>query len=158
MMKFIDILDMMHSPLKKVVLSLGAIPQHPIHHPEGDVLIHTEVVTNRVIKYTNDIDLILSAVFHDLGKIDTLAFTETGIPTAHAHEKFSADLVREYADWIEMMGGNVDKIHYIVYNHMRVKKLISGEMRPAKKDAFIQETFFVDLMRFTQHDKGGTKI
>jgi hypothetical protein len=153
---FTDILDLMPSPLKNLVLSLHKIPQNEKFHPEGDVLVHTEVVTNRVIKYTNDTDLILSAVFHDLGKIETLAFTEAGVPTAHGHEKVSADLVREYASWIKMQGGDVNKIHYIVYNHMRVKRL--GEMRVAKADLFMQDEHFAQLMRFSIHDKGGTKI
>lgn len=120
-------------------------------------MTHTEIVTKRVLKYTpDDTDLILAAIFHDLGKIDTLAFTDAGIPTAHGHEKVSAELVEEWGDWIRFMGGDVVKIKYIVRNHMRVKNM--EIMRPVKKDEFILDQFFVDLFRFSQHDKGGTKI
>lgn len=112
-------------------------------------------MTKRVIKYTDNIDLALAAIFHDLGKIETLAFTESGAPTAHGHEKVSARLVLEWGNWIESMGGNVEKIEYVVKNHMRLK--VMADMRPVKKDSFILDPFFVDLMRFGQHDRRGTE-
>jgi hypothetical protein len=55
--------------LKKILFNQWQAKQNPKWHPEGNTLKHIIVVTKRAIdKFPNDIDLILSAYFHDLGK------------------------------------------------------------------------------------------
>lgn len=133
-------------------------PQNITYHPEGNVAKHIITVTNRAIKqFPNNINLILAAFFHDLGKIDTLAY-KNDKPTAHGHEDVSATLVKRYANWIEELGGNVDEIEYIVSNHMKIKSNVWDVMKQKKKDKITSNPAWQDLEKFGKIDKGGLTV
>ena len=143
--------------LQTIIWQQWKAPQNPKHHPEGNTLKHINVVVNRAIKeHPDDIDIILSALFHDLGKYHVLGF-KNDQPTAHGHEKISVKFVDEFADWIKSMGGNVDKIRFIVANHMKVKSNVWDVMKPTKKDIITKDPNFEPLQKFTKLDKGGLR-
>ena len=151
--KFRDLFERMPTKLKKRVKELGKIPQHPEYHPEGNVLKHTIIVVNRAIA-SGDIDLALAAIFHDIGKDETLDFNpKTNMPTAYGHEKVSASLAKEYRKWIEEMGGNAADVYYIIKNHMRLKFM--DDMRPKKQNKLKSFRAFGKLSKFGKYDKGG---
>jgi hypothetical protein len=153
--KFRDIYDALPSDLKKRVMNLKNFDQRRDAHPEGNVLKHTIAVTNRALK-TGDIDFALSALFHDIGKDSTAALhPKKGFWTHYGHEKVSAVLVKKYATWIKSMGGDVDDIHYIVKQHMRMK--VFDKMRWYKQDKMRKDKAFGKLQKFTTFDKGGRK-
>jgi len=143
--------------LKKILFNQWQAKQNPKWHPEGNTLKHIIVVTKRAIdKFPNDIDLILSAYFHDLGKMDTYEISpKSGQPTAYGHEKVSANLVDEFSSWIKSMGGNLDKIRYIVQNHMKIKSSTWDMMKDSKKQVIMDSPYFSDLEKFGSIDKGG---
>lgn len=143
--------------LKKILFNQWQAKQNPKWHPEGNTLKHIIVVTKRAIdKFPNDIDLILSAYFHDLGKMDTYEISpKSGQPTAYGHEKVSANLVDEFSSWIKSMGGNLDKIRYIVGNHMKIKSSTWDTMKDSKKQVIMDSPYFSDLEKFGSIDKGG---
>ena len=143
--------------LKKILFNQWQAKQNPKWHPEGNTLKHIIVVTKRAIdKFPNDIDLILSAYFHDLGKMDTYEISpKSGQPTAYGHEKVSANLVDEFSSWIKSMGGNLDKIRYIVGNHMKIKSSTWDMMKDSKKQVIMDSPYFSDLEKFGSIDKGG---
>ena len=143
--------------LKKILFNQWQAKQNPKWHPEGNTLKHIIVVTKRAIdKFPNDIDLILSAYFHDLGKMDTYEISpKSGQPTAYGHEKVSANLVDEFSSWIKSMGGNLDKIRYIVQNHMKIKSSTWDMMKDSKKQVIMNSPYFSDLEKFGSIDKGG---
>jgi putative nucleotidyltransferase with HDIG domain len=143
--------------LKKILFNQWQAKQNPKWHPEGNTLKHIVVVTKRAIdKFSNDIDLILSAYFHDLGKMDTYEISpKSGQPTAYGHEKVSANLVDEFSSWIKSMGGNLDKIRYIVGNHMKIKSSTWDMMKDSKKQVIMDSPYFSDLEKFGTIDKGG---
>ena len=154
--KFRDIYDALPSDLKKRVMNLKNFDQRRDAHPEGNVLKHTIAVTNRALK-TGDIDFALSALFHDIGKDSTAALhPKKGFWTHYGHEKVSAVLVKKYATWIKSMGGDVDDIHYIVKQHMRMK--VFDKMRWHKQDKMRKDKGFGKLQKFTTFDKGGRGI
>jgi len=127
------------------------IPQTLIYHPEKWIYDHIKIVFNRA-KRTNDINLILAAYFHDMGKIFTTIKHAT-IPnkwSAHGHEKISSRLVLKYKDWIESLGGDYNIIYYIVDQHMRAKQL--SNMRQAKQQIFRSHPHFDLLQQFTEFD------
>jgi len=64
-------------------------------------------------------------------------------------------LVKKYATWIKSMGGDVDTIHYIVKQHMRMK--VFDKMRWYKQDKMRKDKAFGKLQKFTTFDKGGRK-
>ena len=154
--KFRDIYDALPIDLKKRVMNLKNFDQRRDAHPEGNVLKHTIAVTNRALK-TGDIDFALSALFHDIGKDSTAALhPKKGFWTHYGHEKVSAQLVLKHKKWIQSLGGDVDDIHYIVKNHMRMK--VFDKMRWVKQDRMRKDKAFDKLQKFTTFDKGGRGI
>ena len=134
------------------------IKQRADFHPEGNTLKHMMEVTKRAIKtYPNDIDMILAAFFHDIGKDAVYAINpKTGNPSAFGHEKVSADLVEKYASWIKGMGGDVQRIKEIVASHMKIKNL--PKMTDKKAKELEQNPYFADFIKFKFIDKGGLKM
>ena len=141
--------------LKNIIFDNKNVPQRKDKHPEGNVLKHTMVVTMRAIdKYPNDIDIILAALFHDLGKRDTLGTNpKTGEVNALGHENFSAEYVDKFSDWIFDLGGRPDIVFDIVQNHMLVKKL--DDMKKTKQTEFYGKKNFDKIKKFSELDKGG---
>ena len=127
------------------------VPQTLKWHPEKWVYKHIEIVFDRARK-TGDIDLVLTAIFHDLGKMDTTTSDpeKPDVHPSHGHERISTKLVLKHADWIEEMGGNLEKIHFLVANHMRMKTI--DEMRPFKQELLRSSEYFNDLKKFTKID------
>lgn len=143
--------------LKKVILNQWKAPQNPEWHPEGNTLKHIIYVVQRAItNHPDDPDMIMAAFFHDLGKFDTLDTNpKTGHPTAYGHEFISADLVKQYADWISSYGADPKNVYYIVKNHMKIKPRTWDKMRQIKKDPIIGDPSFNKLQNFTSLDIGG---
>ena len=156
---FKELLLMFPKEVRGKIMRLKCVPQNPKWHPEGNTLKHTILVVRRAIEYSNkDADMIIAALFHDVGKYDTLGTNpKTGQPTAFGHEKVSAEEVEKYKDAIESLGGNVNRIKAIVKDHMRIKKY--GEMRQKKKEQMEAMEIFDDLKFFCNKlDKGGIDI
>lgn len=126
-------------------------PQSVLWHPEGDVKTHTNIVFNRA-KRTGDINFMMAAFFHDLGKADATRQHPTipGKWSAKMHEHSSARLVERHRDWIESVGADYDIVHYIVIQHMRVKHI--HEMRPSKQATFRQDKYFNLAHQFSDFD------
>lgn len=139
--------------IQRRVKELWKIEQRLDFHPEGNTLKHTIVVIKRALR-EDDIDLAISALFHDIGKDSTgKPHPKHGHMTHYGHEFVSADLVKKYADWIEERGGNVANIYYIVKNHMRVKNYNS--MKPSKQEKLASFRAFPKLDTFTKKLDGG---
>ncbi len=150
-----DLWSLLPMPLKQRLMGLWRIPQPSKHHPEGNVLKHVITVLNRAIK-THDPDIVFTALFHDIGKDSTLAYKDDGTPTAHGHEKISAELVKEYRDVIRKFGGNPVIVYFLVKQHMRVKTI--DDMQKKKQDLLRNNPNFSKLQNFASIDKGGLKV
>jgi len=152
---FKDIVRLAPKELQNIIWQQWKAPQNPKYHPEGNTLKHiTMVVTRAIREYPNDIDMILAALFHDLGKFYTLDY-KNNQPTAHGHEKVSVEFVDQFADWIRSMGGDVDKIRFIVANHMRIKPDTWNVMKQSKKNKIINDPNYQSIQNFGTLDKGG---
>jgi len=124
-------------------------PQSKTWHPEGNVLIHIKIVYERARKSGN-IDYALAAFFHDLGKATCTKINKRGSWGSYGHEFESARLVLRFQDWISRQGGDVDLIHSIVIDHMRIK--LMGEMRPSKREEIKKRPHYDHLNTFTEFD------
>lgn len=150
---FRSLFNKMPSDLQTRVNNLRNSGQRADKHPEGNVLKHTITVVNRSIS-DDDIDIALAAMFHDIGKDETEGIhPKKGHITHFGHEKVSAQLVKDYKDFIESVGGNVANVFYIVKNHMRYKQL--SNMRPEKQQKLKSFRAFDKLGNFSKHDRGG---
>ena len=144
--------------LKKLLFNQWGAKQNPKWHPEGNSLKHILVVVKRAYHYyPDDPNMIMVALFHDLGKMDTYGINpKTGEPTAYGHEYKSTDYVEQFRDWIESFDGtDVDEIKYLVQNHMKVKPRTWGSMRDTKKEPISSHPAFDKLMGFTNKLDGG---
>ena len=150
---FKSLFKLLPTELQKRVYALKDIDQRRDFHPEGNTLKHTIMVVRRAIQ-SNDIDIVLAALFHDIGKAETgKIHPKKGHMTHYGHEKVSASLVKKYANFVKKIGGNPANVLYIVKNHMRAKKI--GDMRPAKQRKLKSFRAWQDLDRFTKYDRGG---
>ena len=148
---FEEIVAIAPDEIRDLLLKCADTPQSPKWHVEGDVLTHTKIVYNRARK-TGDLDLAITALFHDLGKVETTKPSKNtkGAWNAYGHEFISARLVTKYTKWISSIGGDPFKIHEIVKLHMKIKLI--DEMRPHKQEALRSNHFYEDLLVFTDCD------
>lgn len=153
--KFKEIVNSAPDELKFILFANKAAPQRKDKHPEGNVLKHIMIVTMRAIdRFPNDMDLIMAAFFHDLGKYSTVDINpSTGQPNALGHEDVSAEYVDKFSDWIFDMGARPDIVHDIVKYHMAYKNLDS--MKTKKQTEFYGMKNFDKIKKFGTLDKGG---
>lgn len=148
--------------LKELLFKQWGAKQNPEWHPEGNTLKHIIVVIKRAYHhYPDDPNMVMAALFHDLGKIDTYKINpKTNQPTAYGHEDKSTDYVEKFKDWIESFEGmDVEEIKYLVKNHMKVKPSTWDQMKDKKKEPIMSHPAFDKLMGFTDKlDGGGTDL
>jgi len=143
--------------LKDILLRNAETPQSPNWHPEGNVLKHIQIVYNRAMK-SGDLDMVVTAFFHDLGKESTTRPSRNtkGSWSAYGHELASLRLVEKYKDWIESLGANYERVHELVKYHMKIK--LMPEMRPIKQKEMRDNPYYDDLLIFTEFDNMKTLL
>lgn len=113
------------------------VSQMDEYHPEGDVFNHTLQVLRWAFRESTDIDLILAAMLHDIGKV---AGTK-------GHEQIAIEMLDEYL---------TAKTKWLIEQHMRIWHLILGEMRKASKvRELITHPLLPDLILLARWDKMG---
>jgi hypothetical protein len=157
-----ELIKNLPNELKELLFKQWDAKQNPEWHPEGNTLKHIIVVIKRAYHhYPDDPNMVMAALFHDLGKIDTYKINpKTNQPTAYGHEDKSTDYVEKFKDWIESFEGmNVEEIKYLVKNHMKVKPSTWDQMKDKKKEPIMSHPAFDKLMGFTDKlDGGGTDL
>lgn len=82
--------------------AMHGVPQSPLYHAEGDVLIHTRMVTEALLvldewkklSATNRQALFASALLHDAGKPDCTIIEETGHISSRGHARKGEKMAR----------------------------------------------------------------
>jgi len=143
-----------------IVTKLKHTMQDPKWHPEGNVFNHTKLVFDAVIaNYPKDDALKLTAIFHDLGKIDnTFTKVKNGVSkiVAYGHEFKSLDYIDKYFHLFSDDTELKNKVTSIVKNHMRAHQYSSGVLKnKAKRDAFEALPNFKYIMEFSKCDDMG---
>lgn len=148
--------------LKSLLFKQWGAKQNPKWHPEGNTLKHILVVIKRAYHhYPNDPNMIMAALFHDLGKMDTYNINpKTNLPTAYGHENKSLEYIDQYKDWIEsFQNTDSEEVKYIVKNHMKIKPSTWDVMKDKKKNPIQSHPSFNKLRGFTDKlDGGGTNL
>ena len=146
---FEEIIKIAPQEIQDYIKKAENTPQGTDWHKEGPVKIHTEIVYNRA-KEIGDINLILAALFHDLGKVDTTRPNKRGGYSAHAHERISTQLVEKWKHWIRELGGDWKQVYEIVKEHMRIKQY--DKMRPHKREILRNNKWFNKIKQFSKLD------
>lgn len=134
--KFIEVLGKDRLALYFAYLErCRGVTQMEIHHPEGDVLNHSLQCFHWACKESNDIDLVLSALLHDIGKIEN----------SRGHEKIT----------VKWLGGVCSvKTLWLIEHHMRIWNLLLGQMKRKKKVKDLADHCWLqDLILLARWDK-----
>jgi hypothetical protein len=153
-----ELIKNLPTELKDLFFKQWGAKQNPKWHPEGNSLKHIIIVIKRAYHhYPNDPNMIMAALFHDLGKMDTYAINpKTGEPTAYGHEEESVQYIDKFKSWIESFDGtDVEEIKYLVKNHMKIKPSTWDQMKDAKKEPIEKHQSFSKLKNFTDKLDGG---
>lgn len=149
-MKFEEILLKAPEEIRTLINDLAGLRERPDYHPEENCRIHVQIVYERLLDTCNP-NLWLSALFHDCGKlVKNIKNPKTGWPTAPNHDKFGADMVRKYSDWVIEMGGDPEIVEEICAQHMRVKSF--DDMRPSTQQEIMLLKSWNELKLFTKAD------
>lgn len=139
---FIDFLKKTNPPVE-VMLRLNALKmlkERPDLHPESSVFLHTGIVVERLLP-TNDPDLIIAGLLHDIFKHDTAKLNpKTGYVCIY-HDVLVAGFIqsnRELREWIINQGANLETVRLLCRDHMRYiqvpkmkeSKLLEFKQRP----------------------------
>lgn len=119
--------------------SCEQISEQTEYHPEANVLVHLLQVTEIALRESEDLDLILAAMLHDIGKY-----------------KNSIDHVEIAA---EMLQGHITKkTEFLINNHMRIHYLLDGEMRKLGKIyKLVHSPWLSELVLLARWDKLGRR-
>jgi hypothetical protein len=129
-------MDMMQ-PIFMYVDRLDGVAQSPIHHPEGCVLTHTMQVTNLAFRETIDVDLILAALLHDVGKYEN----------SHGHEQLAVE-------WLTPLCSV--KTLWLIEHHMRVWYYLFGSMKQLSKcQELAGHSWLPELVQLARWDYAG---
>ncbi|MCK5237541.1 MAG: HD domain-containing protein [Deltaproteobacteria bacterium] len=117
------------------------VEQGAERHPEGDVFIHSLQVMRHALRESEDVDLILAAILHDVGKkINTLG-----------HEGIAEDLLRSCLFFSE-------KTLWLVKHHLRVRYMLDGIMQKRGKVRYLTDhKWFPELCLLSRWDKAGRR-
>lgn len=146
---------------KSVINDMRNCEQDYIYHPEGNALVHTEIVFNNVLKLYPDYkylpELLVAAIFHDLGKPQTAeSKIKDGVVriSNKMHEYKSLNFIDDYFDLFSDLTTDREMVVDIVQFHMKAHLYETGKIKKhAKLKAFEELQYFKQIMEFTQCDK-----
>lgn len=113
------------------------VKQMEKHHPEGDVFNHSLQCLHWAFRESHDIDLILAAILHDIGKIEN----------SKGHEKIAVK---------HLQGVCTVKTLWLIEQHMRIWNLILGQMKRRQKVLdLVNHPWLPELIQLARWDKLG---
>lgn len=134
----IGLLSKIFSPMDKLI----GVEQSPIHHPEGNVWIHTMMVIDEAAKLREKsnypIAFMLAAVCHDLGKITTTRHLQGKI-VSYNHEN-ELYLTKKFLKNITNNNDLTHEVMILVKNHMRPNILAKNNSSDKAVRKLIVET------------------
>ena len=131
------------------ITALRGCEQPPQFHPEGDVFVHTRIMLGLLPEQVS-VPLVLSVLFHDIGKPGTFAVDETGRMRFNGHDKLGAEMTEAIMTRLRFSRAEMDATVMAVANHMVFKDV--QEMRVAKLKRFMARTGFDDEMELHRVD------
>ncbi len=150
---------------KEIIDKLKNTQQDLKYHPEGNVYNHIWLVYNSISLFFKKTklnnteilknDLLICALFHDLGKIECTREKEIKDGSkklvAYGHEYKSLEYLDRYLDLFEHH--NKEMIYEVCKNHMRAHLL--DKMREFKKEEFKKNRYYAETVLFSSFDDTG---
>jgi len=125
--------------LLDLIEGLGGVTQPAFYHPEVDALQHTLQVFKIARQRSNDKDLILASLLHDVGKSIS----------SHNHAALGVNMLKGFSFINE-------KILWLIDNHLRIALLQSGEMKSQSKiNKLVNNKHYHLLVELREFDVSG---
>jgi len=135
---------------------MESIPQSPKHHAEGSIYHHSRMVAELL---PDTADYQAMALFHDLGKIDTLFFKESdkGIKIQTiGHEDLAVLYIHKYKDVLSDYSINWRMVQEVCQYHMRMHLYLDGAIKKDHKRKLMELLDYFDaLTTFSKADNKG---
>ncbi len=131
------------------IMALQGCEQPPQFHPEGDVFVHTRLMLG-LLPAEVSLPLVLSVLFHDIGKPATATVDEDGRIRFNTHDKVGArmteDILRRLRYSNEIIEATVEAVEiHMVFKDVR-------KMRTSKLKRFMARPYFEDEMELHRVD------
>ena len=146
-----DLLDasgLMGAILPEVEAMKGC-EQPPQFHPEGDVFKHTRIMLE-LLPNEASLPLVLSVLFHDIGKPPTSSVDESGRIRFNGHDRIGAEMTEAVMQRIRFSRAEIDATVEAVRQHMVFKDV--PNMRVAKLKRFMARPTFADELELHRVD------
>ena len=131
------------------VAALKGCEQPPQFHPEGDVFVHTRIMLG-LLPAQVSAPLVLSVLFHDIGKPATFAVDPDGRIRFSGHDKLGAEMTEAIMTRLRFSRAEIDATVEIVANHMVFKDV--QQMRVAKLKRFLARPHIDDELELHRVD------
>jgi poly(A) polymerase len=112
--------------------ALKGCDQPPEFHPEGDVYVHTRLMLT-LLKPDASLPLVLSVLFHDLGKPATRVVDETGRIRFNGHEGVSSEISLKIMHRLRFSNEVIDAVLPAVRLHMSFKDVPNMRVATLKR-------------------------
>jgi putative nucleotidyltransferase with HDIG domain len=146
-----DLLDA--SGLMKQILpeleAMKGCAQPPQFHPEGDVFQHTRIMLG-LLPDEVSLPLVLSVLFHDIGKPPTASVDEEGRIRFNGHDKLGAEMTEALMERLRFSRAEIEATVEAVRQHMVFKDV--PNMRVAKLKRFMARPTFADELELHRVD------
>ncbi len=147
----LDLLD--QSGLLREILpeveALKGCQQPPQFHPEGDVFVHTRLML-QLLPEAVSAPLVLSVLFHDIGKPPTASVDADGRIRFNGHDRVGAEMTERLMVRLRFSRAEIDATVAGVANHMVFKDV--KQMRVAKLKRFMARDTFADELELHRVD------
>lgn len=128
------------------VAAMAGVPQPPECHPEGDVLVHVQLVLDHCP--AGDAILAWSAVLHDIGKPPTFRIVER--IRFDGHDTLSAKMAEAVLTRLRAPNSLMTRVVDICLQHIRFAAL--PQMRPARAERWLRDPDFPLHLAFHRAD------
>lgn len=112
--------------------ALKGCDQPPEFHPEGDVFVHTRLMLSMLAPDAS-LPLVLSVLFHDIGKPATRMVDETGRIRFNGHEGVSAEMTLRLLQRLRFPNEVIDAVIPTVRLHMSFKDVPNMRVATLKR-------------------------
>ncbi len=123
--------------------------QPPQFHPEGDVFQHTRLML-QLLPDEVSLPLVLSVLFHDIGKPPTSSVDEEGRIRFNGHDRIGAEMTEALMQRLRFSRAEIDATVEAVRQHMVFKDV--PNMRIARLKRFMARPTFVDELELHRVD------
>jgi poly(A) polymerase len=141
------------SGLMQVILpeldAMKGCEQPPQFHPEGDVFKHTRIMLELLPEKVS-LPLVLSVLFHDIGKPPTASVDRTGRIRFNGHDRIGAEMTEALMQRLRFSRAEIDATVEAVRQHMVFKDVT--KMRVAKLKRFMARSTFDDELELHRVD------